>query len=349
MTRARPQPSRTVLLDRGRVTDIQRARLIMAMAQLARERGVATTTVSDVVACSGVSRRTFYELFDGLEDCFQAAFELAVERAARRALPAYESAGGWRERIRAGLGALLEFLDDEPDFGALCVVDVLAAGPSVLERRAQVMRTLIDAVDEGRGEAPASAQLTRLTAEGVVGAVSSVLHARLSARPKTASRGGGADAEPTVTLLGGLMAIVVLPYLGRGAAVREAARPAPSHQRAAPSRPQLPRNLGMRLTYRTVQVLLAIAASPSASNRQIADAAGIADQGQISKLLARLEHLGLIRNEIAGPYRGEPNSWSLTARGEELERTILCQGAPCEDRHELAPATGGRKRKAGVG
>ena len=88
------------------------------------------------------------------------------------------------------------------------------------------------------------------------------------------------------------------------------------------------RDLDMRLTYRTVRVLLAIASRPGASNRQVADASGVADQGQISKLLARLEHLGLIHNTGAGPLRGEPNVWSLTPKGEEIEHTIRRQTVP---------------------
>jgi DNA-binding MarR family transcriptional regulator len=82
------------------------------------------------------------------------------------------------------------------------------------------------------------------------------------------------------------------------------------------------RDLDMRLTYRTMRVLAAIGQSPRASNRQVAEAAGIADQGQISKLLLRLQNLGLIRNIGEGPARGEPNAWTLTARGQEVERTI---------------------------
>ncbi|MGH2855509.1 MAG: hypothetical protein ACRDLF_15110, partial [Solirubrobacteraceae bacterium] len=55
---------------------------------------------------------------------------------------------------------------------------------------------------------------------------------------------------------------------------------------------------------------------------------GVADQGQISKLLVRLEHLGLIHNAGAGPASGEPNVWSLTPKGKEVERTIRRQAAP---------------------
>jgi DNA-binding MarR family transcriptional regulator len=86
--------------------------------------------------------------------------------------------------------------------------------------------------------------------------------------------------------------------------------------------------LDMRLTYRTVRVLVTIASDPGASNREIADRAGVQDQGQISKLLARLEHLGLVQNSGAGPVRGEPNAWWLTPRGREVEQIIRRQTAP---------------------
>jgi AcrR family transcriptional regulator len=341
---------------RGGVAEIQRARMIAALVEVTRERGVGAVTVAHVVARSGVSRRTFYELFEDREDCFLAAFDLAVERAAQRVIPAFQGPGGWRERIRAGLGALLEFLDDEPGLGALCVVDALGAGPAALARRAAVVQVLIDAVDEGRSEATGSATPTRLTAEGVVGAVLAVLHARLAAssgregptsragahanrahpgvgarpngaRPNGSHVDGARPGAPMVALLGPLMGMIVLPYKGHAAAAREATRRGP--RRRGPAQPQGDplRDLDMRLTYRTVRVLQAIAAHPGASNRKVADASDVTDQGQISKLLARLDHLGLIHNTGESTARGEPNMWSLTTKGLEIQRTINRQAS----------------------
>jgi AcrR family transcriptional regulator/DNA-binding MarR family transcriptional regulator len=337
---------------RGGVAEIQRMRMISALTEVARERAAGGVTVAHVVARSGVSRRTFYELFEDRDDCFLAALDLAVQRAGQRVVAVYDTGGAWRERIRAGLGALLEFLDDEPGLGALCVVDALAVGPRALERRAQVVSVLIDAVDAGRGETKGSARPTRLTAEGVVGAVLAVLHARLTARDRGTSRGKGSgvgasrqrdsmepgsDVESTApsaggqsmaALLGPLMGMIVLPYQGQAIAAREAARPTPQRRRASSVQGDPLRELHMRLTYRTVRVLLAIAAHPGASNRQVADASGVSDQGQISKLLARLEHLDLIDNNGLGAARGEPNVWSLTPRGKAVEHTVRRQTTP---------------------
>jgi DNA-binding MarR family transcriptional regulator len=196
----------------------------------------------------------------------------------------------------------------EPLAGRVVVVDALRAGSSVLERREGIVKELIAVVDGGgRGVAP-------LTGEGVVGAVLAVVHARLLGREK----------EPLTGLLNGLMAMIVLPYLGTRAAEKELARPIPQETRPGRARPAADpfEGLDMRLTYRTLRVLAVIAASPGASNREVAGSAEVADQGQISKLLSRLENLGLIQNTGVGHVKGEPNAWELTGRGREVQQAL---------------------------
>jgi AcrR family transcriptional regulator len=340
--------------------------MIAALVEVARERGAARVTVAHVVARSGVSRRTFYEMFEDRDACFMAALELAVERGAARVLPAFEQAslagagpgpggsaigtgaraggsavgrgaaaaggagaggaGRWCEGLRAGLAALLEFLDDEPGLGGLCVVDTLSACPEALRRRAEIVTALVDAVDAGRREARAGLAPSRLTAEGVVGGALGVLYSRFAEQ----------DPKSMLRLLSPLMGMIVLPYLGPAAAARETARPAPK-ARPRPERPASNplEGLGMRLTYRTIRVLGTIASHANASNRQVAEASGVQDQGQISKLLARLQHLGLIENAgSGGPTRGEPNAWCLTPRGREVEHAIREQAGSTERMHQ---------------
>jgi DNA-binding IclR family transcriptional regulator len=82
----------------------------------------------------------------------------------------------------------------------------------------------------------------------------------------------------------------------------------------------------MRLTYRTLTVLGVVAEQRGLANNQIGKRAGIRDQGQISKLLARLAHLGLMENTGKGQAAGGSNAWRLTPKGAQLERTF---------RHEL--------------
>jgi AcrR family transcriptional regulator/DNA-binding MarR family transcriptional regulator len=303
-------------------------RILAAMAEVAAERGAGAASVAHVVARAGVSRRTFYDLFEDREDCFLAAFDEAVAQAARTVLPAYQGAGSWQVRVRAGLLAALVFFAEQPALARLCVVESLAAGPRALRRRGEIFDLLVRAVEEGRAVRSARAPEPQpLAAEGAVGAVVSMVHRRLVA----------GDREPLTGLLGELMSTIVLPYLGAQAARKELHKPAPplpKKQQNAHADPL--EGLEMRITYRTVRVLIAIGSAPGASNREVATAAGIADQGQVSKLLTRLESLGLARNDSAGHAKGAPNAWALTPHGEQVEQAIHVQAAA----GSVGPATG---------
>jgi AcrR family transcriptional regulator len=309
-----------------RVEEIQRLRLIAAMVDVAAERGVANVTVAHVVDRAGVSRRTFYEIFEDCEGCLFAALEDALRGVSEHVLAAYRSGGRWADRIRASLIALLEFLEADPVTGHLLIVGSLGAGTRALERRGSVLSHVIAAVDEGRRESKVGAQVPPLTAEGVVGGVLSILHARLPVSvlsPTVRGSRGDDEGDSLLGLAGPLMGMIVLPYLGASAARRELERPIPERRAQGPRLGGDPlRDVGMRLTYRTVKVLLSIAETPGASNREIGQAAGIADQGQISKLLSRLQRLGLAQNTGLGPGTGAPNVWTLTDRGEAIHEAI---------------------------
>ncbi|HEY5046039.1 MAG TPA: TetR family transcriptional regulator [Solirubrobacteraceae bacterium] len=321
MLRGRGAPPRTSRPAGIQVAELQRARIIAAAMEIISELGYNEMSVARVTGLAGVSRKTFYELFDDREDCFLHAFDEAVGRIAGVARPAYEHEGRWQEKVRAGVSAVLQFIGDEPGLGTLLIVEALGAGPRVLERRARWLATLSQIVDQGRSEATAGrgsliALRSVYTAEGIVGAVLSVLHARLVEHRD----------QPLIELCNPLMSLIVLPYLGPTTAKKELARPIPNPQFELPRPLRYPLDdLGIRITYRTLRVLAAIAAlsgqgRPDPSNREIADHAGISDPGQISKLLARLEKHELVHNSGDDQSKGERNAWTLTTKGEEVER-----------------------------
>jgi AcrR family transcriptional regulator len=300
-----------------RVTQIQRARILTAMVEVVHEGGLSEATVARVVAHAGVSRRTFYEIFDDREQCFLAALDHAIDQANERVLPAYSSGVNWAERIRLALAALLSFLDGEPGVGHLLIVGSLGAGPRALERRSCLLDHVVAIVDGGRGSSKSASQPPPLTAEGIVGGALSIIHARMIV-PRLSPAGNSLRG-----LVNPLMSMIVLPYLGAAASRKELERPMPATcaDRQPPRRDPL-RDLEMRLTRRTVSVLLAIGEHPGLSNKEVGDASGAHDQGQISKLLARLERLGLIENRGEGLVRGAPNAWVLTARGRQVEQAM---------------------------
>jgi AcrR family transcriptional regulator/DNA-binding MarR family transcriptional regulator len=313
MERLRPGPRK---LPRVQVAEIQRGRLLSATVDVIDEVGYSRMTVAQVIARAKVSRKTFYDLFVDREDCFLAVFDQTVERAGGLAGEAYAKQRNWRDGVRAGLLALLRFMDEHPALARICVVEALGAGPRVLESRARAIDALKRVIAEGepagrRRAGTRRKQSADIAVEGVVGAALTVIHSRVL-EP---------DHAPLVNLLGPLMSLIVLPYRGARAASEELSRPSPKgRRRKAPSRTDPLGGLDMRLTYRTMRVLSFIDEHPRASNREVAEGAGIADQGQMSKLLARLERLGLLSNSGAGQRHGSCNEWRLTDRGKSVER-----------------------------
>lgn len=277
-----------------------------------RGAGAEAWSVEEVAELAGVSAAVFEEFFENREECFLAAFDLAAGRAEEEMAGAYLAETRWLDAVRAGLAHFLWFLEAEPALGRLLVVHSMGGGERVLRRRMEILTTLAKAVDRGREEAPTEAnQPPAVVAEGVVGAVLAVVQNRLLTE----------ETAPPMELFGSLVSIVVLPYLGAGIARRELTRPAPRLRRQEDSQLGAAMAGGTRLTYRTGRVLSAIHDYPGASNREVAEHAGIVDQGQVSKLLARLEARGLIEKAGEGRSRGAPNSWRLTPLGETLMRT----------------------------
>jgi AcrR family transcriptional regulator len=135
-------PSGRHRLTREAVVESQRGRLVYAIAQVVAEKGYAATTVADVVDRASVSRSTFYDQFPDKETCFLAAFNYGAEYVLGRMRSAWESLGpdrDWRSHVRSDLETYLDVLASEPAFAFALHVEVLAAGPAALARRAEIM------------------------------------------------------------------------------------------------------------------------------------------------------------------------------------------------------------------
>jgi AcrR family transcriptional regulator len=288
--------------------ELHRAQLLRAAIEVVADVGYARLTVTLIIARAGRSRKAFYDHFANCDQCFVTALERIVGRARRSAIEAYREHQSWRMGIRAALQTLLELMEDQPGLARMFVVDALGAGPQALEFRREVVRELAEVLDLGRVVSGALQNPAPITAEAVAGGALGILHNRL--------RG---HSEPLLPdLLGQLMSMIALPYLGARVAREELERPRlertprESHRRSfAQAAP--PRSQRIRLTSHTVRALSAVAEKPDSSNREIAQRVGIADQGQASKLLKRLARLGLVRN--VGMAKGGANAWQLTTRG----------------------------------
>jgi AcrR family transcriptional regulator len=211
-TRSKLPPGRHGL-SRSFVAQNQRDRILAAVADACSAKGYGEMSVEDIIAAAGVSRRTFYEHFKNKEHAFLAAYDAVVAQLLQRVNGAVESAPDLPDKVRAGLGAFLGFLANEPAFARMCVVDVLAAGPEAVARRDGAMRGFSQLILENvrtviGDDAPPALDVI---AETVVGGIYEVVYARVLRR----------EFDQLPRLLPDLVYALLLPFMGQRAALAE--------------------------------------------------------------------------------------------------------------------------------
>ena len=291
-----------------------RARILAAMRELACEEGYHAVSATTLIKRARVSSKTFYENFADTEECFITTYDEAMAEIEGAMRPAYMRPGRWTERVRAALEALLVLLEEDRELATVVFLEAPKARRLLGGRRARVLEILQLVLDSGRsGDSGAATPplIDELLVEGAI----SVIRARV------ASPQEGALSR----LVDELMGVITYSYVGppTEASVRAPLTPG----RVVATSPEQPAAV-LRMTYRSLRVLTAVAEKPGACNREVAEAAGIGDQGQISRLLRRLCGQGLVRNEGL-PRNGAPKRWYLTERGQALRS----RGARDLERH----------------
>jgi AcrR family transcriptional regulator len=126
--------------------------VLIAMAEAMHDKGYVGTPVAEVLKRAGVSRETFYQLFSSKLDCFLAAFDLVGEGLLGQLGTVIEGGTGTRlERFERTLNAYLEVLASQPAYARLFLVEVYAAGPEAMQRRAALQRRFADAIGDMLG------------------------------------------------------------------------------------------------------------------------------------------------------------------------------------------------------
>jgi AcrR family transcriptional regulator len=174
------------------------------MAHVVAAVGYEETTVERVLARAGVSRRTFYELFEDREDCFLAAYDEAMRRTFRIVTEAYLECDAPERRIEAALEAYLTFCADEPDLARMCVVEVFAAGSRARQRRAEAMDRMAQLMEHALSELRGDDELDRLAAQALVGGVYEVIYLPIDQ----------GDTEPLRGLAAQIVASQIMPLVG---------------------------------------------------------------------------------------------------------------------------------------
>jgi AcrR family transcriptional regulator len=193
-------------LPREFVIHNQRERLIAGLAEAIAENGYSGATIAHITRHAAVSRRTFYEHFSSKDECFVAAYDTVMEELVERVSTAFDAEDDWPHAVKAGIGAMLEFLAAEPHLARLCMVEALVAGPVVVERYDAAIQSFVPYFQTGREGRPPEvlSRLSPTTEEALVGGMVSLISRRIIA----------GKAEQLEELLPDLVEFTLTPYLG---------------------------------------------------------------------------------------------------------------------------------------
>jgi AcrR family transcriptional regulator len=206
-----PLPAGRHGFSREQVAHNQRERLIAGLATAVAEHGYNGVTITHITRAAAVSRRVFYENFEGKEQCFLAAFEVVVGHTRELVAEAVDSAPDWPHQAIAAAREALAFLAAEPDLARLCLVESQSAGPAVAARFHEAVRELVPPLERGRSERAAGARaLPAGTEESTIGALVSLAGRKVA----------GGQAERLEDLLPDFTEFILSPYLGPAEAAR---------------------------------------------------------------------------------------------------------------------------------
>lgn len=187
----------------------QRERLFAGMARVTARSGYSATTVDDIAAESGVSRKALYAHFSGKEDVLLQAHKAVVKRIATGAGPVIAEQDDWKSALRALLDWGLELFSREPAFAHLTLVEMGAATPASQRLQRDSLGSLRALIEQAiaQGARPLSSS----TIDGMLGGLIYVV----------AQAAEAVSPEDLVALRPELMSWFVLVLEGPEAADRE--------------------------------------------------------------------------------------------------------------------------------
>lgn len=182
----------------------KRQRILEGMLEAVGASGYEAASVRMVLNSTGFYRQAFYDEFPDKESCYLQALELGIAKLEAIASAAAAPEATWEARLRAGLGTVLDTLEEDPAIGRALIVEVHAAGSEALQIRAEAMKRLTNFIDSAREAAEGRESPPPIAAEGIVAGMHAVVHAKLAAGEESGYR----DLMPD------FMYFATLPYFG---------------------------------------------------------------------------------------------------------------------------------------
>lgn len=158
-------------LSREQVTESQRERIFAAMRDTVAERGYESASIRDVVTRAGVSRRTFYELYDSRDACFVEVLDALGERLLDRVAAASRANGRAGDGPGDAVDGLVSACFEDPAAVRTCFVEALAGSAEARARRAALIERLVRELEPAAEHRPGGRAQAAVAARAAVGAV----------------------------------------------------------------------------------------------------------------------------------------------------------------------------------
>jgi AcrR family transcriptional regulator len=149
------------------------------MIELVAEHGYNAISVEKLANRARISKRDFYKLFAGKEECFLAAYDIIISRSVRGIIAAAEGEEEWRERLRLGFLAFADQITGSPEKARLVLVEAFIAGAAAVERMQRTNLLFEALVAKNLALADDAPRLPPLVVKGIVAGGSRLARARL--------------------------------------------------------------------------------------------------------------------------------------------------------------------------
>jgi AcrR family transcriptional regulator len=161
------------------VTSNQRGRLLVAMAELVGHDGYAATTVANVLAYAGVSRKAFYQHFANKQECFLEAYDAIATEGRREVARAYADAPNPAEGAQLAIAKLFERAIANPGNVRVALVEAGVVGQAGIERRERLMSEYEGLLRDMLGLPAGESTVPNPVLRGIVGGLNGVLNAHV--------------------------------------------------------------------------------------------------------------------------------------------------------------------------
>jgi AcrR family transcriptional regulator len=204
-------------LPRDFVVQNQRDRLAAGIIAAVSEFGYHETTITQIAAAAGVSRRTFYSYFNSKEECFFATFDQIADHLRAAARDAAAGQQEWPAQVAAKIDSGLEIFSANPQLARFTLAVPPRAGSDVTAHYRSALDCALGELTEGFPAGTALQTPSPAVQHSLIGGAVSLIVQKLEA----------GEGESIRDLLPDLVELFLTPFIGRTEAL-SVANAAPS-------------------------------------------------------------------------------------------------------------------------